>query len=210
MTFAGNVIVLVLMVGLIFSGAILLHSKRHHAWYMQLFNSRDSQVQLHLYFGMVSLFSLFFYTGYAVAVRSFAFDMLSFGKAIGITFTGVGIGAAGHGLQLKEDGNIHFVSVGHGDGDGDVNADENTALFARLCDLSDTSLEMHLFLGAFAIILVILYTGYDLAYTAKDFHPFDYGQALAYTFAGVGAAGWGQGIARKFQQKSDQTNPQPE
>lgn len=197
-------LLLIVILLLIFSGSLLFRHKKHHAmtWMLRLLNSRDREVQLHLYFALITIISIFFYTAYAVLCRGFIFDVVSFGKGIGVIFVGVGISSVGNGLQLKEDGNLSFITTGDHDKKDDlidIKINQAEPLFTQLCDSDDGTIEMHLFLGAIALITVILYTGYDLAYTAKDFQPFSYGQALAYTFSGVGAAGWGQGLQRKFQ-----------
>ena len=173
---------------------------------LYLFNSATSKIQLHLYFGMVSIFSIFEYTAFSTIVNGIPLDIAALGKSIGIVFFGIGVSSVGSGLQAKTD---IFQSDGD-DPDEDDPTEKLTTytvqsnFFLRLFDSSDRSFELHLVLGAIAILMIIFYEGYDIAYITKNYYPEDYGYALAYAFVGMGAAGWGQSVQRRFESEKKQ------
>lgn len=179
------------------SGIILYRGVR--GWYILLLDSRNSRVDLTLYFGMVALFSVFLYTAYAVLIRHFEFVASDFGRGIGITFLGVGLSWVGTGLEYTVDGDHNYDDHLHL-----LNTQLSLrGILGRVANADDARAEMHLLLGALAIIFMILYTGYNLAYQAHGFDPSNYGEGLAYTFTGVGVAGWGQGLQRKLRSKGE-------
>ncbi len=213
MPLTAALILLVMIVGLVCSGVILFTNAHHRPWYLRLLDSNDTQFQLHLYFGAVALFSLFFYSGYAVIVRHFPFGAVDFGKGTGIIITAISMSAIGDGLQ-------HHADPTAVDGDGAPSTPQDPtapvpptptslspvvttprSVAKALMNMQDSSLEMHLFLGAFAIIVMILYSGYDLAYNATSFNPSDYAQAVGCCFVAVGLSSWGQGVQRKLYHK---------
>lgn len=192
--------VLILMVGFIIGSLLVLDKKTSKNIVFYLLSSGTSKVQLHLYFGMISIFSIFVYTAFSTLVNGLSLDIASLGKAVGIVFFGMGVSSVGTGLQAKDE----LFEADSGDPDADdptekmASYTQQSNFFLRLFDSSDRSMELHLFLGAMALLGVIFYEGYDIAYITKEFVPEDYGYSLAYAFVGIGAAGWGQGIQRKF------------
>ncbi|CAK9253470.1 unnamed protein product [Sphagnum jensenii] len=97
----------------------------------------------------LAVISLVFYTGYAMMVRGFPFNMVDFGRSLGIVFAGVGFGSIGHGLQARDAASIPPTPE-------ETPPTNTVTFFDRLCDANDSSAEMHLFLGALGIIGLIV------------------------------------------------------
>ena len=191
-------IIILCVLGVLLAGLPLMYRHGYRRWYLEIFNSRVGSFDLNLYFGLVSMLTLFLYTAYAVLIRHFEYSSLDFGRGIGAIFIGVGLNAVGTGLQKKVEGDPEEE-----DGpDEDEPPLSAAVLILKLLDPADAQFELHLLLGALAITMVIIYTGYDLAYYAHGFDPSEYGDSLAYMFVAVGAAGWGQGIQRRLQRKT--------
>jgi hypothetical protein len=212
--FTYGFLVLLLISGFAIASLLVMNRTVKRNVMMYLFNSGTSKVQMHLYFGMLSIFSLFVYTAFATLVDGIDLDISSLGKAVGIIFFGIGVNAVGNGLQVKTD---YFDDSPSRDPDFDTDdPTEKLAgytvqsnFFLRLFDSSDRSFELHLVLGALALLGVIFYEGYDLAFVSKEYDPESYGYSLAYAFVGIGAAGWGQGLQRKFESEADKKKKSP-
>lgn len=204
-----GLLILILIFILIFSGLIFTDHQSRKNKLLYLFDSELSAIQFNLYFGMIGLFSLFIYTGYATLINQIIFDPASLGEGISVLFIGIGIGCVGQGLQNKEDGPIrrsNSESIKPTASNVVVSSMIEGNFISRLSDGNDRTLEMHLFLGVVSIIVLILFQGYDLVYVdTKFFSPQAYGTGLAYIFAGIGAASWGQGFQRKYQYKKAKT-----
>lgn len=193
-----GIIIFVLILGAIIGSMIMMARGTKNHWFLGILDSSNPALELNLYCGMISLYSLFIYTAFATIIDNIPYDPVGLGRGIGLIFIGISLGAVGNGLQTKEEEDdlpevidYPFLKL----------QDLYSVLFSRLLNSRDRSVEMHLFLGGLAIILFILYEGYDLAYISKSFDAENYGAGVAYTFGGIAAASWGQGMQRKFENK---------
>lgn len=73
------------------------------------------------------------------------------------------------------------------------------AWFARIFDGRDSSAEAHLALSCLAVLALIGLQIYSVVWGGNPFDAIGYGTGVGATFAGTGAAAWGQGMQRKSE-----------
>lgn len=189
-------ILLVLILASIFGGIFMVQKGSRKINMLYLFNSKTPQMQLNLYFGMVGIYSLFIYTCYSTIVGHISFDITSLSKGISIIFLGIGAGSVGNGIQSKVDPSTPTVTV-------DPTTYQipilSSSVFTDIYNATNTSVQIHLVLGAISIIGMILYQWYNIIFGDQTFVPIGYATAITYALAAIGVAGIGQSFQRSTQ-----------
>lgn len=69
----------------------------------------------------------------------------------------------------------------------------------RLLDSDDRSIELHLALGALAVIVGLILAGWSVIVQSKPFDMMSYGTGIGALFTGIGIAAISAGLQRKAQ-----------